>query len=992
MADDESSQPLLPRVLNKRALTFDSDIEAQDNVADLTGHIPSLRARGRVLRQSTSLMDEQAPETTDVDIRVSFVEKLAEYPELSDARISRESLSKGRQKLLDILNGKDPEGGVREDLPCVMMFKGRPLTTAMVVHLAIWCCSKLCEPSLLELVLKFLPEREIYFRAVYELPSRKEGWACELQLDALHIAAGLGACGCVEVLIRHASLGCMSTTSPSYSPTSRAQGVKVDKTVRDYVNLFTVKHHWNLRNPADERADNFYTPLHEATAQGFVDVANLLLQRGAEGGITNSDGVTPLHFLSMQGCAGGLLTGMAGDLAQIRNAVQALQEAGGSLEARIPRKHYNPKWADKTPLQLAAADDSRFPRQMMGLLVPCLQDDSVAEPRFFADVAFLAALDAEAATDVVRELSTRASRNTSVLQRFRIDAQMDGRTDLLAGILFLAPEAGGLMLEMLVGDPIIKHVSKHNIPTRTSMYGFWKHLPMRCIYRGDAERRDNVLLPAWKFEPDKPFERQPKIQWHRWLLPETTGLAQRTDYVFNVNVSCVLLPNMLDLDMFMALGRVLRPQMKVFNKLPVQGMIYCLWNNLVEPIWLADLLFHLLELVVLMWWSLAWPVYGPRGTIKADEPLCWAVITAGCWREVSNVIVWCINGARKYAGHSDFTLRSLWHPLSGVSLSWILPKVAVTGLTLKFVSGARNALDESDLGEMEQVLLAMIVLLKAGQVIYSFRLCTGGAKIYAIFFSFLGGATREMICITFMIFGSFSLAFMVLANDKAAGWVIASSYRGLLFGDGDGFNNLGMDVEEKEYAHNDTVLMAFLVMGSFFFNIILLNLIIAVYGNEYDKVAGETPLLFLHGRSKMCVLYIQSCQVIEWCGPIVNNFIWGLAILAAIGGVASHARFEHETWEMSTSWLFAAAQILTMAALAQTNWYSVEGIAADGKDHFLWICHRDNINEDEGANEALQVGYFDDHLVRQRRYMDNRLNNLEAKLDAILQHLGESMG
>merc|ERR1719436_1968600 len=111
-----------------------------------------------------------------------------------------------------------------------------------------------------------------------------------------------------------------------------------------------------------------------------------------------------------------------------------------------------------------------------------------------------------------------------------------------------------------------------------------------------------------------------------------------------------------------------------------------------------------------------------------------------------------------------------------------------------------------------------------------FRLSPGGIRIHAIVNSFIGGATKEMLYITLAIFASFAVVFVMLArgNDQATtGLMLASSYRGLLFGDGDGFNNLGMNVEEDHYAANNETLMMFLVLGSFFFNIILLNLIIA---------------------------------------------------------------------------------------------------------------------------------------------------------------------
>lgn len=922
------------------------------------------------------------------DIRHEFVLKLLEAPELQDPKIDMVSLAKGQAKLLDALEGRLITNGVEENLPNVIMFKGRPLSQACVLHLALWCSKQLRDVSLVELILKKQDDPVISFGAKYELPSRKEGWNVELRLDALHIACGLGCLPSVQTLVRNAACGGTYSDGPlvgSNSPVT--PGSKSNKSVRDYVNNYTVKYHWNIEAPSQQRKENFYMPIHEAVAQGFIDVALYLLQNGADGDAPNSDGVAPLHFLAMQGCAGGIRTGMAAnDSAAIRQVVHALQDSGGSLEARVNRQHYNPKWAGKTPLQLAAADDTRFPRQMMGLLVPCLQERSVREPRFFADVAFLTALDAEAATNVVREISSRSSRNNSVLQRFRVDAQMSGRTDLIASILFLAPEAGGLMLEMLVGDPIVKDVSKHNIPTRTSLYGFWRHLPMRCIYRSDVVSRDNVLLPVWKFETDRPIDQQPEIRWHSWLVPETNGLVKRTDYVYNVSVSTVLLPNILDLDMFMALARSLRCHMKVFAKLPVQGMIYCMWNNLVEGVWLSDLIFQLLELFFLMWWSIAWPVYGPRGAIHADEPFCWAVVTAGVIRETVQLLQGFRVGILKHRGHTDPTMRSMWNPSSEVFVKWALPKAVCILMQAKFVMGSRHHLDDSELSDVDQVFLAITVLLKATLVTYMFRLCTGGSKIYAIFYSFLGGATREMISITAMIFGSFSLAFLVLAKDKAAGWVIASSYRGLLFGDGDGFNNLGMDVHEDSYTNNDGILMSFLVLGSFFFNIILLNLIIAVYGNEYDKVAGETPFLFLHGRAENCVTYILSCQLFPWRGQIINSMMWYTSGILAVCGAVNHMSYMHQTWEFMTTVLFALAQVLLLAAQAQAEWFSLEGLAANGKEQFLWICHRDN-TETESANEALQVGAFEERLAAVQRHVDSRMNSLEAKLDAILDSL-----
>lgn len=940
------------------------------------------------LRRTSSAMSTmgRSPE----DVRREFVERLTERPEFADSGIiNHEALARGRQKLLDALDGRPMTGGVDEDLPNILVYKGRPLITARVLHLAVWCSAHLQEEAamLVELVLK--EGCDNFAKAKYKLESRKRGWTCELCLDALHIACGLGCLAAVEVLVQHVANQAGESAAKGSTPCRTPGSRKREMAVQEFVNMYTIKCYQDEANPGNCMKDNFYMPIHEAFDKGYIDVALYLLQKGANGREPNLDGLAPLHFLAMRGPTGSMCRG-SHDL--LREVVQALQEANGSLETRVNPQHYNTKWAGKTPMELASADDSRFPRQMMWLLVPCLQDNSCNMPRFFDDIAFLTGLDAEAATEVVREIRRRAAKNATILHRLRVDAQSPGRTDLIAGILFLAPEAGSAMLEMLVGDPLVQDVSKHNIPTRTSLYGFWKHLSMRCIYHGDTKKSDDkaaMLLPIWKFDINQgTFENQPEIAWHRWLVPETHGLALRTDYVYNVTVSTVLLPNILDLDMFVALGRVLHPHIRIFSKLSVQGMIHCLWNNLVEYVWCMELLFHLVELVALVWWGLAWPIAGPRAADKADKPLCWALITAGGFRELFQVTLAAYGCLRKYQGHTNPTLKSLWHPSSALFVQWAVPKLVTTLVQLRFAWGAREDLGDRELSELDQVLLATTVLMQATQVIYMFRLCTGGSKIYAIFYSFLGGATREMLSITAMIFGSFSLAFLVLAKDKAVGWVLASSYRGLLFGDGDGFNNLGLDVDEERYASNDSILMAFLVLGSFFFNIILLNLIIAVYGNEYDKVAGETPLHFLHGRAQYCVIYVMSCQLFPWFGL---SFNWALKLVAGflvLIAALVHARNFSDSWELSTALLFAAAEVLLQAALAQCDWFSIEGVAADGKDHFLWICHRD-FNEANTDNEPLHVGHFEEQLTGLRSHVDGCISSLEDKLNIILDKLTE---
>merc|ERR1712118_289070 len=74
-------------------------------------------------------------------------------------------------------------------------------------------------------------------------------------------------------------------------------------------------------------------------------------------------------------------------------------------------------------------------------------------------------------------------------------------------------------------------------------------------------------------------------------------------------------------------------------------------------------------------------------------------------------------------------------------------------------------------------------------------------------------------------------------------WTIMYIYRGLMWGDGDAIDFLGMkpdgdghgDPEPQEAYEHHIIKMCFMISGTVFVNIVLLNVTIAVYGNEYDK-------------------------------------------------------------------------------------------------------------------------------------------------------------
>jgi len=339
---------------------------------------------------------------------------------------------------------------------------------------------------------------------------------------------------------------------------------------------------------------------------------------------------------------------------------------------------------------------------------------------------------------------------------------------------------------------------------------------------------------------------------------------------------------------------------------------------------------------------------------------------------------------KKYKGHGDnSTMISLWDPWQSLLQSWIWFTLIFAGVQLKFAMIMDDPLDVEIDTQFGLPLLAINVLLKGLSLTYMFRLTVMGSRIHAICSSFMGGATKEMMFVAIMTFFSFSMSFLVLARGKDITWLLASSYRGLLFGDSDGFNNLGFSINEAAWYENDKVLLALMLIGSFFFNLIILNLIIAIYGNEYDKVESMTPLLFQQGRAQNCALCILSYDMFKWKGHKINLIIklvaWTLFLTV---GFLSFAIVSNSYWVLA--FVMATSQVLLMAAMSQSEWYSAEGTAADGKDRFLWICSP-TTPQDIDTDDFSASPESEEHVTVQM--FEHRMQGLEQKLEQVLKAL-----
>merc|ERR1719265_2884862 len=154
-----------------------------------------------------------------------------------------------------------------------------------------------------------------------------------------------------------------------------------------------------------------------------------------------------------------------------------------------------------------------------------------------------------------------------------------------------------------------------------------------------------------------------------------------------------------------------------------------------------------------------------------------------------------------------------------------------------------------------------------------------------------------------------------------------------------------MDIgHDSAFAGDDGVLLAAAVIGAFFFNVIVLNIIIAIYGHEYEKNETNTPMLFMMGRADYCVKAVLGSYVVPWKGPNCNRWFHVIAIATMFGGIALGVSRDYtDVFHMwCSAGLFAFGQTLLRVALIQCDWFSPEGQDSDDKQRFLWICHDRN--------------------------------------------------
>jgi len=555
---------------------------------------------------------------------------------------------------------------------------------------------------------------------------------------------------------------------------------------------------------------------------------------------------------------------------------------------------------------------------------------------------------------------------------------------------------------------------------------------MRCEYQADAEEQRagglgalRLRWPVWKYDSTKTddmyMKDQPNLQWHLSLVKRPHESEERREYVDDVDVKVVLLPNILDIDIFMALASTRESMQRIFAKLPVQGIIHCLWDHLMVPAVVTRLLFNGLDLTVQSMWGLNSVGAGTNSHLYA--PVWWSIIVAGLMRDVSNMLWWFYAHCCKWYGHyrafrkwqedvagGDNTLQrppslhSLWRPQAFFSFTLVFTEMPLYAAKAWFVWDVRH-LGEGDpaatLSDVQQAMLTANALLQFFRLIYMLRLTNSGKRVTTILSAFFSGAISEMFVVTSLFFGAVALAFAMLKRKHASAWIGLYLYRGLLFGDGEALDYMGLDPKEQtEGTYIRTMLM---LLATLLFNIVILNLTIAVYSSEYDRLEKESELHFQRERSRACCELLLSIQKLRLRGPGELWILWTAKALVGLAILLGAALLGLQLGPLAlrgftAACLFTFAQVGIQAINMSSHWFPRRDDGQEGPadEHFLWICHRSNYSEDcfvKDENTAIEerFGRLDEKLNVQISRLDERVGSmgghLESKIDCLAEQL-----
>eukprot|EP00929_Paragymnodinium_shiwhaense_P015581 TRINITY_DN123697_c0_g1_i1.p1 TRINITY_DN123697_c0_g1~~TRINITY_DN123697_c0_g1_i1.p1 ORF type:complete len:1202 (+),score=244.69 TRINITY_DN123697_c0_g1_i1:42-3647(+) len=870
-----------------------------------------------------------------------------------------------------------------------------------LLHFVIWYDAENREEDAANVRMVLAAGADLNSYAYYQRGRSSLAW-----LEAIHIAAGLGHVPCMQALLdfgqdeQLANRYCY--VGPAPVGDSDLDSLKYDRVG------------W----------EPFYAPIHDAAYTGQVGAVHWLLEHGADASAKNIQGKTPLHWLVYMGLDNH------DDLADM---VQMLITHKASLEVDVYEGDMTPASNHlkcRSPLEMAALPGSQYPASLMYLLLPSYQaiqatvnpgnsealspTDSISNTSFLRDLSLVSSLNSSVVETMCKQLLAAPDRDFRFIRAVQADSQADDAVTLLAHLVSTAPVAAGIIFDVLLERPEVRDQGHHPIARRVSFWGIINQVQMRTAYQPDSKStlRDGRTLkwPEWKFDSAKELHEQTDIAWHHHLVREPSREETLYEYVQEAETKCVMMPNLFNLDLLMALARTPRRHNQLFGKLVVKGLIHCLWHTLVSRVIGMKLTCQVMELFAFLIWGLTpggspvlsrlWEGTGANSSL--DMPVIWSLLVAGIIRDFVNLFCWMhgycwkLNHWQAVSGDiigddTRLNLKHLWR-LHFYFLDTSAPLEMLFGalkMALLFVTFGTN--DQPEMSKGQQQLLATVTVLQFWRVTFTFRVLTSNSKKLLIFSNTLRSrAIIEMFFVSSLVFASLVFAFVILQRADDLPFALVHLYRGLIFGDGDSFSNTGLEPEE-----DNRLITLLMTVGTLIFNVVILNLVIAIYTNEYQQLDREAELLFQQERVRFSCKLLLSGQKLRVFGRLANSprFVAVLRGFVAISVPIISAIW----WHLQTNThrrdiiivvavLTALVQLILEATMIQSTWFH-DTECEHKEDYFLWLCHQASLNRESSQVSAVlpwrQNQDVEERLVR----LDDKMRSLEEGMETVISEL-----
>jgi len=681
------------------------------------------------------------------------------------------------------------------------------------------------------------------------------------------------------------------------------------------------------------------------------------------------------------------------------------------LKARTNKGIQPPGYADLTPLQLAVKG-GQFPPSLLHRLIASKSG---------IDEMLNLSLVSLSATEVVADHLEKCDKFTVLL-----GAQADNVVDKMATLLFRAPSAAVRMLDLFTVEPMIADAQHCPIPCSAIMTrnSGWTKVQARYHYQRDcrectyedfhrdrddgrdgeesAEELERPLQwPEWDFDSGS-FQ---EPAWHKELVRPAGEKVSAEDGVADIKMKVCLVPNILDIDILWALARALPKDHYIFARLAVKGIVSCVWRGLIENTYALDVIWRIMELFALVVWGFskrflsATEDLGPQ-LASHSLPLCWTILLACAFRELWELSLRLFCHVRKRCqyirdtnGESNETLRRqrsssfsesdatqwrlLWSMRFFLFHTFFLFD-ACLALLLMYNLALHSGLSSASLvfGEEEatagEVALAFNLALRFLSFTAMLRVATPlGRKIVTAMNSLLSLSMLEMFLTMTFIFMAMWCTFFVVADSSLDGPSVAIYlFRGLIVGDGDGLETLGLkpdpDHGESSASFHRTVMCVLMAASTGIFQLVVLNLIVnPVYGSEYESIQQEADLVLQRERAGYICMYLMSKRprksiyraLDDLCKQTFGEDVSlrlalqvAAAVLLVLGLLPPLVLHSRAALVFCALCLAAGQEVIAMT-LMDSDW--IGDIAAyehsedtSPKDaRYLWICHKSSYNE-----------------------------------------------